>query len=42
MDQVESEFLKTQNHQPLVWLRCIDDIIFISTHGQVQLEKVSF
>ena len=26
MDQVESEFLKTQTHQPLVWFRYIDDI----------------
>ena len=29
MYQVESEFLKTQQHQPLVWFRYIDDIIFI-------------
>ena len=29
MDQVESEFLKTQIHQPLVWFRYIDDIFFI-------------
>ena len=29
MDQVESEFLKTQTHQPLVWFRYIDDIFFI-------------
>ena len=28
MDQVESEFLKTQQHQPLVWFRYIDDIFF--------------
>ena len=35
IDQVESEFLKTQNHQPLVWFRYIDDIISIWT----QLEK---
>ena len=34
MDQVESEFLKTQIHQPLVWFRCIDDIFFIWTHVQ--------
>ena len=26
MDQVESEFLKTQQHQPLVWFRYTDDI----------------
>ena len=29
MDQAESEFLKTQIHQPLVWFRYIDDIFFI-------------
>ena len=26
LDQVESEFLKTQQDQPLVWVRYIDDI----------------
>ena len=39
MDQVESEFLKTQTHQPLVWFRYIDDIFFIWTHGQDKLEQ---
>ena len=39
MDQVESEFLKTQIHQPLVWFRYIDDIFFIWTHGQDKLEQ---
>ena len=38
MDHVESEFLKTQQHQPLVWFRYIDDIFFIWTHGQEKLE----
>ena len=38
MDQVESEFLKTEQHQPLVWFRYIDDIFFIWTHGQEKLE----
>ena len=33
MDQVESEFSKIQQHEPLVWLRYIDDIFFIWTHG---------
>ena len=33
MDQVETEFLKTQIQQPLVWFRYIDDIFFIWTHG---------
>ena len=39
MDQVESEFLKTQQHQPLVWFRYIDDIFFIWTHDQEKLEE---
>ena len=38
MDHVESEFLKTQQHQPLVWFRYIDDIFFIWTQGQEKLE----
>ena len=28
MDHVESEFLKAQTHQVLVWFRYIDDIFF--------------
>ena len=39
MDQVESEFLKTQTHQPLVWFRYIDDIFSIWIHGQDKLEQ---
>ena len=39
MNQVKSEFLKTQTHQPLVWFRYIDDIFFIWTHGQDKLEQ---
>ena len=39
MDQVESEFLKTQTYQQLVWFRYIDDIFFIWTHGQDKLEQ---
>ena len=39
MEQVESEFLKTQTHQQLVWFRYIDDIFFIWTHGQDKLEQ---
>ena len=38
MDQVESGFLKTQQHQPLLWFRYIDDIFFIWTHGLEELE----
>ena len=39
MEQVESEFLKTQIHQPLVWFRYIGDISFIWTHGPDKLEQ---
>ena len=39
MDQVESEFLKTQTHQLLVWFSYIDDIFFIWIHGQDKLEQ---
>ena len=38
MDQVECEFLKTKQHQPLVWFRYIDDIFFIWTHCREKLE----
>ena len=37
MEQVETEFLKTQNHKPLVWFRYIDDAFFIWTHGKETL-----
>ena len=28
MDQIETKFLRTQSHQPIVWFRYIDDIFF--------------
>ena len=31
MDQVEQKFLATQINQPLIWLRCINNIFFIWT-----------
>ena len=34
MNQVETQFLKTQQCKPLVWLRYIDSIFFIWTHGK--------
>ena len=34
MDKVETEFLKIQELQPFLWLRYIDDIFFIWTHGE--------
>ena len=39
MDQVEHKFLATQINQSLIWLRYIDDIFFIWTHGKKELEK---
>ena len=39
MDQAEQKFLATQIDQPLIWLRYIDDIFFIWTHGEKELEK---
>ena len=34
MDEEETEFLKSQELQPFLWFRYIDDIIFIWTHGE--------
>ena len=39
MDQVEQKFLAMQINQPLIWLRYIDDIFFIWTHGEKELQK---
>ena len=39
MDKTETDFLKTQEFQPFVWLRYIDDIFFIWTHGEAELKK---
>ena len=33
MSDLETKFLEGQQLQPLVWLRYIDDIFFIWTHG---------
>ena len=38
MDEVEQKFLETQSKKPLIWLRYIDDILFIWTHEQ-ELER---
>ena len=32
MDEVETEFLKSQELQPFLWLRYIDSVFFIWTH----------
>ena len=39
MDEVEQKFLETQSKKPLIWLRYIDDIFFIWTHGEKELER---
>ena len=39
MDEVEQKFLKTQSKKPLIWLRYVDDIFFIWTNGEQELER---
>ena len=39
MDEVETEFLKSQELQPFLWLRYIDDMFFIWTHGEEKLTQ---
>ena len=39
MDEVEQKFLKAQSKKTLIWLRYIDDIFFIWTHGEQELER---
>ena len=39
MDKVEREFLEAEDIKPWVWLRYIDDIIFIWTEGENKLES---
>ena len=39
MDKIETAFLETQQLQPLVWFRYIDDIFFIWTHGEQELQN---
>ena len=34
MDKVETKFLETQTDKPFWWVRYVDDIFFIWTHGQ--------
>ena len=35
---MEEEFLEKQEYKPFTWLRCIDDIFFIWTHGKDKLK----
>ena len=39
IDKTETNFLKTQELQPFVWLRYIDNIFFIWMHGEAELKK---
>ena len=39
MDEVEQTFLETQSIKTLIWLRYIDNIFFIWTHGEQELEN---
>ena len=39
MDKTETDFVKTQDLQPFVWLKYIDNIFFVWTHGEVELKK---
>ena len=38
MDEVETEFLKTEERTPLIWFIYIDDIFFIWSHGKEHLK----
>ena len=39
IDGVETEFFKSEELQPFLWLRYIDDIFFIWTHGEEKLTQ---
>ena len=39
MDEVEAEFPKSQELQPFLWLRYIDNIFFIWTHGEEKFTR---
>ena len=39
MDEFETKFIESQKNKPLVWLRYIDDIFFIWTHGEEKLKS---
>ena len=39
MDEIETNFLDTQEFKPLVWFQYIDDVFFIWTHGKEKLKE---
>ena len=39
MDEFENELLSLRSDKLLVWLRYIDDVFFIWTHGEKELHK---
>ena len=39
MDEVETELLKSQELRPFLWLRYIDDIIFMWSYGEDKLTQ---
>ena len=39
MDRMETEFLEKERMKPWVWLRYIDDIFFVWTHGKNRLDE---
>ena len=39
MGKVGTELLETQTDKPFWWVRYIDDIFFIQTHGQEKLKS---
>ena len=38
MDKIETAFIETQELQPLLWLRYIDNIFFIWAHDEQELQ----
>ena len=42
MDQIETTFLRTQSHQPMVWFRCIEDIFLFGLMEKKNLKSLDF
>ena len=40
MDELEWDFLQTQDLQPFLWLKYVDDIFFIWIHGEKKLQNL--